>query len=269
VTCCTLGWPREVGPTTSPGEQQPRAKKAEAPTPRLEPYCSWKPRGDHRVGSSQSLASSGLMSASWLASDASMLRGACLASTLCPQLVVPEDCTLQCALPRIVCHRRQSLIVSINSLASPSETVLLQARVAEGDSAGPSGPGIHLELLGGEELAFLSTEDVWASRGARQPELGVARASGAAYATIRRTDPSTYVMARGAAALMVFSGRFSRHELQVSCASGQTVARVSPGGTEGMYEVTVYTNTDAGLIILGLLGIDKLEVEPTLGSIGK
>jgi hypothetical protein len=269
VACCTLGWPRGEGGTASSGEQ-PRARKAEAAKPRLESYYSWKPRSDKKTGSSESLASSGLLSASWLASDASLLRGACLATTLCPQLVVPEDCTLQCALPRVVCRRRQNLIVSVSSLVLPSETVPLQARLAEGDSLGFLGAGIKLEVLGGEEeLAFLSTEDVWASKGARQPEMEITRVSGAKYATIKKTDPSTYVMARGAATLMVFSGRFSKHELQVCCASGQTVARVSPGSTEGMYEVVVYTNTDAGLIILGLLGIDKVEIEPTLGSVGK
>ncbi|CAK0888578.1 unnamed protein product [Prorocentrum cordatum] len=126
-------------------------------------------------------------------------------------------------------------------------------------------------MLGGEEeFAFLSTEDVWAAKGARHPEMEITKASstaadgtkvsGAKYATMRKTDASTYIMTRGTGTLMVFSGRLAKHELHVCCATGQTVAKASPGNTEGMYEVVVYTNTDAGLIILGLLAIDKCEV---------
>ncbi|CAK0852847.1 unnamed protein product [Prorocentrum cordatum] len=221
--------------------------------------------GSSVPGSAGSLASSGLLSTSVRSeSDASLLRGARTDTTLCPQLVVPKNCTLQCALPRIVCHKRQNVVVSIKSLAVPVETALFQARVAEGDSTKLSGAGIHLEMLGGEdEFAFLSTDDVWASRGARQPEMEIRKVSGEKYATIRKTDNTTYIMARGADTLMVFSGRFSRHELQVCCAAGQMVATVTPSSSKAMYEVVVYTNADAGLIILGLLAIDKVEVAPT------
>jgi hypothetical protein len=283
VVLCLTSWPREE--VLSSRGEHPRAKKNsgehprdEAAASRLAPFSSWKPRagetGASVPGSSNSLASSGF-AASTSPSDASLLRGACVATTLCPQLVVPENCTLQCALPRIVCQRRQNLIVSINSLAVPGGTALFQARLAEGDTADFSGAGIHLEMLGGEEeFAFLSTEDVWAAKGARQPEMEITKASstaadgttkvpGAKYATMRKTDSTTYIMTRGTGTLMVFSGRLSKHELQVCCATGQTVAKVSPGSTEGMYEVVVYTNTDAGLIILGLLAIDKCEVAPT------
>jgi len=283
VLCCT--WSSPVAPREAPraaasSSEHSRAKRAEgeeirrnstqrasapeARSPKLASYFSWKALSV--PGSSGSLESSGLLSARSApsTSDVSMLRGACVANTLCPQLVVPENCTLQCALPSIVCRKRQNLIVSIHSLAAPGGTCPFHARLAEGDGPGFPGAGIHLEMLGGEEeFAFLSTEDVWASQGSREPEMEIARIPGARFATIRRTDPATYTMARGAGTLLVFSGRFARHELHVSSASGHTVARVTPGSAEGMYEVVVYTNTDAGLIILGLLAIDKAEIAPS------
>jgi hypothetical protein len=270
VLCWTLSWHRDEALVSS-GEH-PRARKAEVGSPKvtkLASYHSWMPRpglpGSSVPGSACSLASSGLLSTGMKSeSDASLLKGARMATTLCPQLVVPKNCTLQCALPRTVCHRRQNLIVSIKSLAVPVETALFQARLAEGDSAEFSGAGIHLEMLGGEEqFAFLSTEDVWASQGARQPEMEITKVSGEKYATMKKTDNATYIMARGMDTLMVFSGRFSKHELQVCCAAGQMLARVIPSSTKTMYEVLVYTNADAGLIILGLLAIDKVEVAPT------
>jgi len=241
MLCCALGPSREEGPAASSEHRRAR-KAAEAAAPRLTPYAPWSPRAAP-PGSAVSLASSGLLSRSASmarVSDASLLRGACAASTLCPQLVVPENCTLQCALPSIVCNRRQNLVVSINSLAVPGETALFQARLAEGDSADVSGVGIHLEMLGGEEeFAFLSTQEVWNTQGGRDPEMEIRKASGAQYASIRKTDPATYIMARESGTLMVFSGRFSVHEVQVSSAMGQTVARVRPGGIDGMYEVVV------------------------------
>ncbi|CAK0852846.1 unnamed protein product [Prorocentrum cordatum] len=151
--------------------------------------------GSSVPGSAGSLASSGLLSTSVrsrvrrVAAEGGpnghhALPTAGGAEELHAAVRAPED--------RIVCHKRQNVVVSIKSLAVPVETALFQARVAEGDSTKLSGAGIHLEMLGGEdEFAFLSTDDVWASRGARQPEMEIRKVSGEKYATIRNRGPTT------------------------------------------------------------------------------
>ncbi|CAK0800729.1 unnamed protein product [Prorocentrum cordatum] len=260
--CCSWGRPRREEQLATSGEH-PWGKKEQPPggpgaaevrRPRL-PDLAPRAKKLSRPGSPASPGSSGLLSA---AADG--------AADAAPPPALPESCRFQCALyiPRLVCHRRQNLTVSINRLAMPGGTALYKAHVAEGDSADTSGAGIHLEMLGAaQEFTFLSTDDVWASQGKRQPEMEIARASGAKYATMKKTDPSTYTMARGTDALMVFSGHFSRHELQVRSATGQTLARVSPGSIGDKYEAVVYTSTDVSLVILGLLAIDKVEVSPS------
>jgi len=197
-------------------------------------------------------------------SERSLLMGHCAAVTLCPELVVPDSCTLQCGIPEAVCHKRQNLVVSVHGLTVPRGTALFQARLAEGDSADISGVGIHLETLGGcKKFAFLSTQEVWAVPRECHPEMEISKASGEKFATISKTESGTYAITRGTDALMVFSGNFSKHEGQVYSARGPKVGMVGPGSAEGMYEVTVFSNEDAGLVILGLLAIDKMEIVST------
>lgn len=263
VLCCSWSRPRREECLEPSSGEHPWAKKA---SPAEEPSGSSadrKPKVANLAPRSKKLARPG--SPASPGSCGVLATGTDGAFDASPS-EVPENCKFQCVLyiPRVVCHRRQNMTVSINRLSVPGGTALYKAHVAEGDSADTSGAGIHLEMLGGEqEFTFLSTDDVWASQGKRQPEMEITQTSGAKYATIKKIDPATYTMARGTDTLMVFSGRFSRHDVQVRCAKGQTVARVSPSSTENKYEVVVYTNTNAGLIILGLLAIDKVEVAPT------
>ncbi|CAK0837158.1 unnamed protein product [Prorocentrum cordatum] len=177
-------------------------------------------------------------------------------SPLCQQLVVPERSKLQCVLPDTVTGTRQDLVVSVCSVAARGGLPLFQARVAEqGRNA-----GIHLETLGGEErLAFLSTQELWVQPQGREPRMDIAKASGVKYAAIMKGE-GVYTVTSNLGPLMVFSGDFQRHDVEVRDGQGQVLAEVNPGsGSVAGYVVTVFPCVDSGLVILGLLAIDKRE----------
>ncbi|CAK0821034.1 unnamed protein product [Prorocentrum cordatum] len=251
---CAPAWPSEPGPS-----EQARGRRL--------PCCGRRPGSRSAAAaaaSSGSLASASeaLSNSLAAASEGSLMRGDRAAAALCAELVVPDGCTLHCGVPEAVCHKRQNTVVSVHSLTVPGGTSLFQARLAECDLADVSGVGIHLETLGGgKKFAFLSTQAIWAAPRDRHCEMEIVKASGAKFATIMKTKSGVYTIARGADTLIVFRGNFAKHDVQVYSSLGQRVAKVGPG--DGMYEVVVYTSVDAGLVILGLLAIDKMEIMPT------
>lgn len=177
-------------------------------------------------------------------------------SPLCQQLVVPERSKLQCVLPDTVTGTRQELIVSVCSVAARGGLPLFQARVAEQGRS----QGIHLETLRGEEqLAFLSTQELWAQPQGREPRMDIMRASGIKYATMTKGQ-GIYTITSPLGPLMVFNGDFEKHDLEVRDTLGQLLAEVGRGSGDGAdYVVTVFPCVDSGLVILGLLAIDKQE----------
>mmetsp|Transcript_88387 Transcript_88387/g.205638 ORF Transcript_88387/g.205638 Transcript_88387/m.205638 type:complete len:382 (+) Transcript_88387:80-1225(+) len=186
---------------------------------------------------------------------------------LCPLLIVPEGTRLACVVQNDVCRKKQDLSFNIRGMQSRGGQALFQMRVAEHGSVSP---GIHVETLGGkEQLAFLSTKELWmgGSHASLQaqvllPTCSITRPWGEPFGVIQKRDSGDYVMMRGKSDMWVFSGEFSTHSFTVTSTNGsQSVAAVCPGSTEE-YQVYVQAKIDAGLLVLGLLAIDKCELDP-------
>merc|ERR1719210_890377 len=136
---------------------------------------------------------------------------------------------------------------------------LFQVRISE---RGGGEPGVHLETLRGKDhLAFLSTQDLWLGMSNR-PRLTVARPGGEPYGFFQPETSGDYTLRRGDAPLWTFSGDFLTHSIQVKDAKDRTIANAWPGSSKEEYQVFVQAQGDAGLVILGLMAIDKCEAEP-------
>mmetsp|Transcript_11716 Transcript_11716/g.32002 ORF Transcript_11716/g.32002 Transcript_11716/m.32002 type:complete len:364 (-) Transcript_11716:26-1117(-) len=176
---------------------------------------------------------------------------------LCPLLIVPEGTRLACVVQNDVCRKRQDLSFNVRGMQSRGGAALFQMRVSE---HGGASPGIYVETLGGkEQLAFLSTEELWSC--APRPVLAVLQPWGETYGSIQKSEGGEYVLRRGKAAMWLFSGDFASHSVQVVTTGGEAVANVCPSSHEE-YQVFVQARIDAGLLILGLLAIDKCEADP-------
>jgi len=173
---------------------------------------------------------------------------------LCPLLIVPDGTRLACIVQNDVRHKRQELSFDIVAMPTRSGTPLFRVRVSE--LGGETEAGIFVETLSGsEQLAFLSTEEVW--KGVQNPVLTISRPWGLPYGTIQKVEDGTYQVLRGKTPLLVFRGNFQTHNIQVRSPRG-TVAQTE-GTMLDEYQVRMQALTDAGLVILGLLAIDKCE----------
>jgi hypothetical protein len=179
---------------------------------------------------------------------------------LCPQLVVPDTSNLRVVLPELACRMKQDLVLSVCSVPMLGGRPLFRARIAE-CSAADDGCGVYLETLCGEHhFAFASTSELWTAPSTASPTLPILRPNGLQFATMRKTHAGDYSVNCGLGTLAVFSGDFSAHEAQVTSGQGQVMAQVRKG-VDGGYEVTTSPSIDAGMIILGLLLIDKCETD--------
>lgn len=190
--------------------------------------------------------------------DAGSRRGALPLLPLCPQLIVPDGTRLKCVLQEAVCRRRQDLAFNINGIAAHGGAPLFQIRVVE-RAVAAGNCGIFVETLGGkEQFAFLSTQELWADEGDLIPKFSIMRPGGLPYASMQKSPQGEYVVRCGQENMMTFSGDFLTHDIQVRGALGQTVGLVG-NSSGGEYEVQVNPRSDAGLVVLGLLAIDKCE----------
>ncbi|CAK0895310.1 unnamed protein product, partial [Prorocentrum cordatum] len=266
LLCYGLIWCRDSG--TGDGSQP---KKAEANTGRPVSYlCRPAPRS--MADSASNLASNSHLSVSVLGQDEATPRGQSRAGSiaghglippLCPQLMVPDRSKLQCVLQDKVHFKRQNICVNVCSIAARggTGTPLFQARINEVDVVGLSGAGIYLETLRGEEkFAFLSTQEVWNCPEKRQPSMDIMRELRGQVREHGEERRRGVHRLDGGSPFITFSGNFSKHDVRVTDGNGQTLAEVNPGSTDGTYEVVVFPNVDAGLIILGLLAINKTEL---------
>jgi len=178
---------------------------------------------------------------------------------LCPQLIVPDTSSLRAVLPMVACRARQDVVLDICSVPDLGGRPLFRARVSELGPASVDGCGIHLESLCGEHsLAFASTAELWATPAAPAPMVPLLRSNGLQFGTMKKNHTGDYVVICGLGTLAVFSGNFQLHEIQVISGQGKVMADVRRD-SDGSYEVTTSPSIDAGLIILGLLVIDKFE----------
>lgn len=180
---------------------------------------------------------------------------------LCPQLMVPTSSYLRVVVPELACRRRQDTFINICSVPSLGGSPLFRARVSECEPAACGARGVYLETLeGDQQFAWVSTEELWSSPGkpSWSPKLTIMRPDGLQFATMKKNNRGDYVIMCGLGILAVFSGDFQAHEAHVVSSQGRLMAQIQRG-RQGCYEVTTSPDIDAGLIILGLLAIDKCE----------
>mmetsp|Transcript_113795 Transcript_113795/g.302420 ORF Transcript_113795/g.302420 Transcript_113795/m.302420 type:complete len:381 (-) Transcript_113795:158-1300(-) len=185
----------------------------------------------------------------------SIIQGQLPGLPLCPLLVVPDGTRLGCVVQNDVCRMKQELSFDICAVPGRGGAPLFRARVSELSNEGPA---IYVETLGGrDQLAYLSTEDLW--RSASSPVLGISRPWGLPYGTMQKGENGQYVVVRGQSPLLTFAGDYLSHSIQVMVPSGHTIATTLQTSSEE-YQVHMQARTDAGLVILGLLAIDKCEI---------
>jgi hypothetical protein len=173
---------------------------------------------------------------------------------LCHLLVVPDGTRLACVVQNDVRRRKQELSFDICAVPARGGAPLFRMRVSE---LGQENPGIFVETLGGrEQLAFLSTQDLWL--GSSRPALSISRPWGLPYGMVQKGDNGEYLVMRGTTTLLVLTGDFQSHTMQVLNATGQVVATTLQTSPEE-YQAHMLSRTDAGLVILSLLAIDKFE----------
>lgn len=188
---------------------------------------------------------------------------------LCPQLIVQTGYMLQCMLPGTLPSEGHSEAVLVRS--SSDGTPLFQARIEGGDSEA----AIFLEtVLGEERLGSLCSKEA----DGPEPEMEIARACGTKFGSMRKSEKGGYVITSKAGTPVLLFGDeaydlhvhdsgshdvhvhdLQAHDLRVRDPGGATLAEVRFGSDEGTYEVKIYSNGDAGLIILGLLAIHRKE----------
>lgn len=173
---------------------------------------------------------------------------------LCPLLLVPRGTRLDCLVQKTLCRRKQDEAFSVRGI---SGCELFEVRATEVKA---SHPGIYMETLGGRALlAFMSTEELW--RGSGRPELEIFHAGGAKFGSMQKTGVGEYVVQDEDSVKLKFVGDFVNHSYKVLRPSGHTVASVSLASARA-YKVVVHSQSDAGIMILGALAIDKCETPP-------
>jgi len=144
----------------------------------------------------------------------------------------------------------------VTSSASRGRRPLVRVRSREtGDAART--PGLCIERLqDGEALAAVSTEDLYRpGLGAGQARFRLSRPEGGPPGEIVRHG-GNYVLLLGGEELLRFSGDFQAGDVRVS-SGGRDVASAQAAG--GAYQLSIESGVDAGLVLLGLLTVDKCE----------
>lgn len=183
---------------------------------------------------------------------------------LCPQLKVPDTSKLRVVLPQRACRKRQDTIMDVCSVPQLGGKPLLRARLTECEPTAREACGIYLEALGGDRHhAFVATGDLWAqSGGTPPPKLFILRPDGRQFATMEKSPGGDYTILCKLGVLATFSGDFLAHQTRVFSNQGWLMAQTEQG-SESNYVVTAFPGVDAGLVLLGLLAIDKCETYPS------
>lgn len=178
--------------------------------------------------------------------------------SLCPSLVVPSGTEFVFAVQEVITTERQELSFNIVDLKGTplSKVILSESRQA-------TQPKIMLQTMAGAPLASVDTHE-W-HHGTSEP-MAICRSSGALFGRIQK-EPSSgrYVIRhRAGRKLLTFHGDFHEKAVNVmSSITGQLVGAsekcVVDFNSMSHYQVRVAPSTDAGLVICGLLAIDKLE----------
>lgn len=191
----------------------------------------------------------------------------CNSTALCPLLVVPVGTRLACVVQNVACRKKQELTFDIRGLLSRGGQPLFQIILSEVHS---DYPVIRVETVqerghGRERLAYCTTQELF-QRDIPDPRITLYRGSDASYGRLQRLENGDYGIIFQDKCLLRFTGNFQQHDVHVIDAGGATVATVSQMSADE-YQVYVSARTDAGLVILGLVGIDKFEIAPDYTAI--
>lgn len=200
---------------------------------------------------------------------------------ICDSLIVPNGKRLNCRVPCLLNRTAQDLDFMIFSAPSRGGVPLIKVRAVEsrGEKSSQWMPGtkprprVVLEHMGkGYPLATVLTEalygshdsDPFSTHGQQEyPDLTLLGTNETTYGTIGRRG-SGFVMFHQGQPVLNFTGDFQEHRVDIKAADGQVVAiaepppdddeNSTPGGT---FQVEIESNIDAGMILIGLLAIDK------------
>jgi len=194
-------------------------------------------------------------------------------SVLMEELVVPPGKRMVCLLERRLYNEPQELVFDITSGHHRGRSPLMKVRVSE--TTKDRCPNVGLEYLSGESLTFFTTQELWEERPnselGRQVSVALYGPSGAIFGQICRVPTERGVMyqvfkdhMRIDSPLYTFSGDFATHSIRVTeCGPlGRLVASCEPsqaGDDEDVMQVKIEPLMDAGIVLLGLLAIDKIQ----------
>lgn len=183
-----------------------------------------------------------------------MQQGWNLTDALCPLLVVPDKTRLACLVQSDVCTQPQQLTFDILGLRSRGGAPLFRIQIAEIDTDNPQ---VSLNTLDRNQmLAFMCTGEAFS--GVEHPCISIYRSSGELFGTLQKRQEKEYRLTCGDDVLMYFTGNFIEHNIEVRNELQQVAATVDAASLDE-YEAHVHAKMDAGLVILGLIAIDKCE----------
>lgn len=176
---------------------------------------------------------------------------------LCPDLVVPSGMELVFAVREVLNKERQKLSFSIVDLQGQALSHVIVNECGQ-DCV------IQLQMLDQRPLAMVRTKQVHECSGGL-PE--ICRPSGEVFCSVTKIEPvpgGRYVL-RGMSGqrLLAFNGDFREKAINVVNSSGRLVSDtercIVHFDNAPHYQVRVAPGVDAGLVLCGLLAIDKLE----------
>lgn len=177
---------------------------------------------------------------------------------LCPSLVVPSGIELVFAVSELITAEKQQVSFHIVDLqGQPLSRVVV-------DEFGSRG-GIFLRSLDDRPLAWVKTASLYDAQGGAPPQ--ICWPSGEVYGSIAKEDPvpnKRYTLRdKAGQRIFTYNGNFQEKAINVVSASGRLVCdtercvAASLGNTPH-FQVRVAPSVDAGLVLCGLLAIDKL-----------
>lgn len=183
------------------------------------------------------------------------------AENLCPPLLVPAGLEFVFALPEIVEGERQDESFNVVDLkGAPLSHVVISERQTLREKT-----GIFLQTLAGQTLAVVHTEQIHTGTGKSPP---ICWPTGQPFGFLKQDTSgpqrSYKLKHRSGQKLLTFTGSFSEKAITVSNHANMTVAETKWCTLDfdkraQYYQVRVASHVDAGLIICGLLSIEKME----------
>jgi hypothetical protein len=233
--------PRPSGPYAPPQPQSPLVVASKAPAEALptpqQPKSKQKEKSAKREDNSKDVKA---------------------ADHLCPSLVVPSGMEFVFAVREDLTTTRQELNFNIVDLkGAPLSRIV----VSEKGDVNAAGCGIFLQTLTRMPLAMVDMKAVHEKQ-SKSPF--ICRPNGEVFGQIKYDESGKYLLKNKAGkGLLIFHGDFSEKAVNVMNTVGKLVCAtercVVDFDSSPHYQVRIAPYVDAGLVICGLLCIDKLE----------